>query len=122
MIILNRNISNTDYEKVIKICELESVRKNNDDFLIEESGFNLSGGEKQRIILARALLKHSNYIIIDEALSEVDVEIEKKIIKNINEYFKEKTIIYVSHKEEIQNLFKISYDVERRIYEERRIS
>ena len=101
---------------------LESVRKNNDDFLIEESGFNLSGGEKQRIILARALLKHSNYIIIDEALSEVDVEIEKKIIKNINEYFKEKTIIYVSHKEEIQNLFKISYDVERRIYEERRIS
>ncbi len=121
-IILNRNISNTDYENVIKICELESVRKNNDDFLIEESGFNLSGGEKQRIILARALLKHSNYIIIDEALSEVDVEIEKKIIKNINEYFKEKTIIYVSHKEEIQNLFKISYDVERRIYEERRIS
>ena len=121
-IILNRNISNTDYENVIKICELESVRKNNDDFFIEESGFNLSGGEKQRIILARALLKHSNYIIIDEALSEVDVEIEKKIIKNIDEYFKDKTIIYVSHKEEIQNLFKISYDVERRIYEERRIS
>lgn len=121
-IILNRNINNSDYENVIKICELDSIRKNNDDFLIEESGFNLSGGEKQRIILARALLKHSNYIIIDEALSEVDVEIEKKIIKNINEYFKDKTIIYVSHKEEIQNLFNISYDVERRIYEERRIS
>ena len=121
-IILNRNINNSDYENVIKICELDSIRKNNDDFLIEESGFNLSGGEKQRIILARALLKHSNYIIIDEALSEVDVEIEKKIIKNINEYFKDKTIIYVSHKEEIQNLFDISYDVERRIYEERRIS
>ncbi len=121
-IILNRNINNSDYENVIKICELDSIRKNNDDFLIEESGFNLSGGEKQRIILARALLKHSNYIIIDEALSEVDVEIEKKIIKNINEYFKDKTIIYVSHKEEIQNLFNISYDIERRIYEERRIS
>lgn len=121
-IILNRNINNSDYENVIKICELDSIRKNNDDFLIEESGFNLSGGEKQRIILARALLKHSNYIIIDEALSEVDVEIEKKIIKNINEYFKDKTIIYVSHKEEIQNLFDISYDIERRIYEERRIS
>ena len=118
-ILLNRNINNNDYEKVINICELNDIRS--DDYLIEESGFNLSGGERQRIVLARSLLKMSNYIIIDEALSEVDVELEKKIIKNICEYYKDKTIIYVSHKKEIQNLFSKRYDVEGGTYDKRRI-
>ena len=118
-ILLDRNISNKDYEKIINICELNDIR--NDDYLIEEGGFNLSGGERQRIVLARSLLKKSNYIIIDEALSEVDVELEKKIIKNICEYYKDKTIIYVSHKKEIQNLFSKRYDVEGGIYDKRRI-
>lgn len=118
-ILLDRNINNKDYEKVINICELNDIRS--DDYLIEESGFNLSGGERQRIVLARSLLKKSNYIIIDEALSEVDVELEKKIIKNICEYYKDKTIIYVSHKKEIQNLFSKRYDVEGGTYDKRRI-
>ena len=71
--------------------------------------------------MARSLLKKSNYIITDEALSEVDVELEKKIIKNICEYYKDKTIIYVSHKKEIQNLFSKRYDVEGGTYDKRRI-
>lgn len=112
-IILNRDIGNDMYEKIINICELKNVRRR-DDELIMESGFNLSGGEKQRIILARALLKNSNYLILDEALSEVDTVIEKKIIKNIFKEYPDKTIIYVSHKKETQDLFKIKYDIERR--------
>lgn len=117
-IILNRNISDSEYLKIIDICELGNF-KDKESMLIEEDGFNISGGEKQRIILARALLKNSNFIIIDEALSEVDTKVEKKIIKNLCEYLKEKTIIYVSHKEEIQNIFNCYYDIERRIYEKR---
>ncbi len=118
-IILNRNIDESKYNKIIDICNLSHF-KDKENILIEENGFNISGGEKQRIILARALLKNSNYIIIDEALSEVDTEIEKDIIKNLCEYFKEKTIIYVSHKKEIQDIFNCYYDIERRkIYEKR---
>ena len=65
----------------------------------------MSGGERQRIILARALLKESNYLLIDEALSEVDYNLEKNIVLNLFKYYKNKTIIYVSHKKEIEKLF-----------------
>lgn len=119
-IILNRNINESEYEKVLKICELDKLRDNRkfkDDFIIEESGFNISGGEYQRIVLARALLKNSNYIFIDEALSEVNINLEKQIMKNILKEFQDKTIIYISHKEEIKELFKTIYNLERRDYE-----
>jgi ABC-type bacteriocin/lantibiotic exporter with double-glycine peptidase domain len=59
---------------------------------------NLSGGEKQRIILARACVSNFKILIIDEALSETDFELEKNIITEIKHYFINKTIIYVSHK------------------------
>ena len=77
------------------------------DSLIEPGVSNLSGGEYQRIILARGLLKDSNIIILDEALSEVDKELEDKIIKNIRNYYKDKTLIYISHKNQKDNFENI---------------
>jgi ABC-type bacteriocin/lantibiotic exporter with double-glycine peptidase domain len=82
--------------------------------MIEDNGFNISGGERQKIVLARSLLKKSNYLILDEALSEVGVKEEKEIINKIFCYFKEKTIIYISHKKEIINMFDLKYKLERR--------
>ena len=73
--------------------------------LIEENGFNLSGGEKQRIVLARALLKNFEILIIDEGLSQVDVNLERKILKNIFSAFKDKTIIMISHRLDNLDLF-----------------
>ncbi|MBQ3142501.1 MAG: ATP-binding cassette domain-containing protein [Bacilli bacterium] len=112
-IIMNRNVNFEEYEKVLKICGVDKIRNEKflrDNFLIEDSGFNISGGEKQRIILARALLKKSNYLILDECLSEVDVSLEKQIIKNILDNYESKTIIYITHKEEIKSLFKESFE------------
>ena len=120
-IILGRNITECEYNKVLKICELDeliSKRKFKDDFLIEEGGFNISGGERERIILARALLKDSNYIFIDEALSEVNYNLERKIIQNVLDAYKDKTIIYISHKDKIKELFRKIYNVERRDYDD----
>jgi len=116
-IVLNRNISYKEYEKVIDICNLNNLRnskKLRNNFLIEDNGFNISGGEKQKIVLARSLLKDSNYIILDEALSEVGINEEKDIIKKIFLYFKDKTIIYISHKKEIIDMFDLKYKLERR--------
>jgi ATP-binding cassette subfamily B protein len=115
-IVYDRVINENDYEKVINICNLYKLRDDNplrNNFMIEENGFNVSGGERQKIILARALLKKSNYLILDEALSEVGEIEEKKIIKNIFDYYKDKTIIYITHKKEIIELFKEKYFLER---------
>ena len=73
--------------------------------LIEENGFNLSGGEKQRIILARALLNESKIILIDEGTNQLDVSLERVILKNIFEKHKNKTIIVISHRMNNLDLF-----------------
>ncbi len=115
-IIYYRNISDDEYEKVINICNLNRLRdgsNSRNNFIIEDDGFNISGGERQKIVLARSLLKDSNFILLDEALSEVGVEEEKLIIKRIFDIYKDKTIIYVSHKKEIIDLFKEKYEVKK---------
>ena len=115
-IIYYRDISTNEYEKVINICNLETLRSRSilrDKYVIEDNGFNISGGEKQKIILARSLLKNSNYIVLDEALSEVSFDEEKEIIGKIFDTFKDKTIIYISHKKEIIDLFNEKYKLER---------
>lgn len=115
-IIYHRNISNEEYEKMINICNLNILRSRSilrDNYVIEDNGFNISGGEKQKILLARSLLKNSNYIILDEALSEVSFDEEKEILDKIFESYSDKTIIYVSHKKEIIDLFKKKYKLER---------
>lgn len=111
-----RDVNDDDYEKVIHLCNLDKLRDNSklrNNFIIEDNGFNISGGERQKIVLARCLLKDSNFIILDEALSEVGITEEKEIISRIFEIYKEKTIIYVSHKEEIMKLFDQKYEVRK---------
>ena len=115
-IVYDRFVSENDYEDVIHLCNLDNLRDSKierNNFIIEDNGFNISGGEKQKIILARSLLKKSNYLILDEALSEVGLDEEIQIISKILSKYKEKTIIYVSHKEGISFLFEKKYFIER---------
>ena len=108
-ILAYRDINEDQFNKVCEICFLADVIKNKKmryDSLIED-GSNISGGERQRIVLARGLLKDSNIIILDEALSEVDSDLEGKIIKNVKKYYKDKTIIYISHKNQTNNFNQI---------------
>lgn len=66
--------------------------------MVSEKGSNFSGGEKQRIALARALVKPCSIIVLDEPTSAVDVESEKKITNSLKKIKKNKTIIMVSHR------------------------
>ena len=108
-ITMGKNIDKNNLDRIIKICQLEQLINNNYlgmYFLIEENGFNLSGGEKQRIILARALACDKPYLFIDEGLSEVDPILERNILKDLFKYYKDKTIIFVSHRTDNIDLFK----------------
>ena len=68
------------------------------NMLIEENGFNLSGGERQRIILARTLMHNFDILVIDEALNQVDIKMERRILRKLFLAFPLKTIIFISHR------------------------
>lgn len=100
-ITFGHEVSDLDFDKICKICKVDDVANKKTfryESLIGSDEGNISGGEKQRIILARAVLKDFNVLILDEALSEVDIKLELEILKSIRENYKDKTIIYISHK------------------------
>ncbi|MBQ7140138.1 MAG: peptidase domain-containing ABC transporter [Bacilli bacterium] len=100
-----------DYEKFLEICnftEVDQIIKNKPlgyDTLLEENGFNISGGEKNRIILSRALTNDFSILILDEALNELDINMERRILKRLFKKYKDKTMIIISHRLENMDLF-----------------
>jgi len=66
--------------------------------LIGENGLRLSGGEKQRISIARAMLKKSSIILLDEATSSLDADTEQKIQKALTLLTKNKTTVVIAHR------------------------
>ena len=100
-------------EEVINACKTAKADTfinnlpNKYDEILHESGTNISGGERQRIMLARAFLKESDIIILDEATNSVDLESEEGITKALDHITKdkEKTIIIIAHNmKTIQNI------------------
>lgn len=65
---------------------------------IGERGISLSGGQKQRITIARALIKHPKLLLMDDALSAIDVKTEFEILQNLTEQFVDKTVILITHR------------------------
>ncbi|MBQ8966506.1 ABC transporter ATP-binding protein [Ruminococcus sp.] len=78
------------------------------DTVVSEGGGSISGGEKQRISIARAILKDAPIVILDEATSALDAENERDITEAVNELCRGKTVIMIAHRmETIRNADKI---------------
>lgn len=96
-IVLNNEIDNNKLDEIIKILNLDEVIKNKERGINTLIKDNFSGGEKQKIIIARCLYKCSDIMIFDEAFSEISSNDRINIINKINDVYKDKTIIYVNH-------------------------
>ncbi|CAM3669715.1 peptidase domain-containing ABC transporter [Elizabethkingia occulta] len=105
---IERNIvtgdENIDYEKLDKSLQTANIKSFIEELplglntKIGASGNGISGGQKQRILIARAVYKNPHFILFDEATSALDAENEKIIHKNLQSFFKGKTVIIVAHR------------------------
>ena len=116
-IVLDEIISTKEFHQICKLCHVDEIVENKPlryETIIGNNVSNLSGGQRQRILLARALLKKTPIIMLDESLSEVGIDLEKQIIKDLFKYYSKKTIIYVTHRD-LDNFFDsvINFDGEK---------
>tara|TARA_B100001250_G_scaffold292782_1_gene254435 strand:- start:1722 stop:3461 length:1740 start_codon:yes stop_codon:yes gene_type:complete len=97
----NLDASEKDIEEAAKLSFAEDFIKKlpkKYDTLIGENGIRLSGGEKQRLSIARAMLKKSQIILLDEATSSLDADTESKIQEAINLLTKNRTTLVIAHR------------------------
>jgi ABC-type transport system involved in Fe-S cluster assembly fused permease/ATPase subunit len=93
--------SREEIEKVLELCELKhfvSLLPQGLDTAVGERGLKLSGGEKQRVSIARALLKRPKIFIFDEATSSLDSQTEKEIQANIQAISQQHTTLIIAHR------------------------
>lgn len=93
-----------DKERLLKAAEIACIK----DFItalplgfntkIGRDGMGLSQGQKQRILIARAVYKDPEYIFLDEATNSLDAENERKIVENLDRYYQGRTVVIVAHR------------------------
>ena len=98
---LNRKVNDNEIHEACRIVCADNFIDNLPQKLntqLHNGGSNLSGGQLQRIALARAILKDSDILILDEATSSLDASTEKAILNNIEKQLFNKTLILITHK------------------------
>ena len=100
LVIAKPDASEEEMWNVLSKAQLADFLRNENglDTILQNGVSNLSGGQKQRLALARALLKNSEIYIFDEAASNIDVESENTIMKEIYALKGKETIIFISHR------------------------
>ena len=111
------NGKNIDYEKVKEVCKIAELDKFIDSLadkyetIIGEHGLNISGGQIQRIGIARALYRDPKILILDESTSALDIDTEKKILNKIIEMKLTITTLFISHRitsiKNFDNIFEV---------------
>ena len=95
---------NVDVERLRQAAQIACI----EDFIeklpnkyytkIGKAGMDLSGGQKQRLLIARAVYKNPDFIFFDEATSSLDADNENVIMKNLKEFYKNRTVVIIAHR------------------------
>jgi ABC-type bacteriocin/lantibiotic exporter with double-glycine peptidase domain len=112
---LNENIDNLRLERAIKIAGLQhkiNQLKEGLDTEVGVEGLKFSGGERQRIAIARAIYQEPNILFMDESTSALDDKTEEIIISNLFDQFKHKTIIIIAHRNSTINRCNVVWNLE----------
>ena len=95
---------NVDEAQLIKCCKIAQIKEDIDqmprgfDTEIGEQGRGLSAGQKQRLLIARALYRNPRYLFLDEATNALDTVNEHKIVKALNSAFENRTVVIIAHR------------------------
>jgi ATP-binding cassette, subfamily B, bacterial len=95
---------NPNYEKLVHACKVANILSFVESMplgfntKIGAEGNGISAGQKQRILIARAVYKNPDFLFFDEATNALDANNEKAIMENLQEFFKGKTVIVVAHR------------------------
>jgi ATP-binding cassette subfamily B protein len=95
---------NIDKEKLINAVKIANIKEFIENLplryntKIGNEGIGISGGQKQRLLIARAVYKNPSFIFFDEATSALDANNEKTIMENLNIFFKNRTAIIIAHR------------------------
>jgi ATP-binding cassette, subfamily B, bacterial PglK len=112
---LTIGIDQIDHKKIIKHCKIAKIhnfitrKKKGYNSEVSHYARNISGGQKQRIGIARALISQPEILVLDESTNSMDPKTELQVLKNIKKEFKDKTIICVSHNQNLYKLFDKYY-------------
>ena len=118
-ICLGLNKKEIDNKKIMKIIEQTQLKEfieklpNGINSYIDEEAANISGGEKQKLGITRTLLRDNEILIMDEATSNLDNKSEIEIVKMLNNEYKNKTKIIVSHRMEALKYCNEIYDLDK---------
>jgi ABC-type bacteriocin/lantibiotic exporter with double-glycine peptidase domain len=105
-ICLESNATKIEFEKAVRATSLDEViSKHGLKYIINEANTNISGGECQRVGIARTLLMNRDILILDEATASLDPKTERDVVNNIVNLYPEKTLIYVTHKYSLLDIF-----------------
>lgn len=110
---LYKDIKNEELDKVIKVTGIDKFLKEKNislNFLLEENGHNVSGGERKRILLARALLQNKKVLILDETTNGIDILSEENIVRKVKEEY-DVTLILISHRYDNLKLFNKVFEI-----------